>query len=549
MSTATTLNSGVPVSLIPESAPFTAEQRAWLNGFLAGWLGVQQPTQSADHAPTLASVDSPISATSHATSSDNSTDALPWHDPALTLDARLALAEGRPLELQLMAAMAQLNCGACGYACRTYSAAIARREESNLALCSPGGKETAKALKKILSQQVNATTSVLASSTAKETSPRDGEALRGYHRSRPVSVRFVSSTNLNITGSSKYTSHVVLDLTDSGVEYRVGDSLGVFPSNCENLVDDILRHLKTTTEVPAGTTDSYKDVRGALIREFDLARVTDALLRLLRGIVADHHESQFLDDMLDGQFDTDDFDVLDVLTRCPSAKPTVSEFIQTLGHIQPRLYSISSSPLAHPGEVHLTVGRVSYMAYGRMRKGVASTMFAERLKAGDTLSAFVHRSHEFTLPEDPNAAMIMIGPGTGIAPFRAFLEERKVVGASGQNWLFFGDQHEATDFLYHDELLEYCANGLLHNLDTAFSRDQAEKIYVQDRIRQRGKDLFAWIDNGAYLFVCGDAKHMARDVDRAIREIIATHGSLAAEQADSYVARLINEKRYVRDVY
>jgi sulfite reductase (NADPH) flavoprotein alpha-component len=223
--------------------------------------------------------------------------------------------------------------------------------------------------------------------------------------------------------------------------------------------------------------------------------------------------------------------------------------VTALGAIAPRLYSISSSPERCKGQVHLTVRRVAYDVNGRTRKGVASTMLADRVGPGSPVRVYVQKSHGFTLPADPETPIIMVGPGTGIAPFRAFLQERDEHGAKGKSWLFFGDRSSAHDFLYEDELTDFLRRGVLTRLDTAFSRDQDQKVYVQHRLIERGEELFAWLENGAHLYVCGDAKRMAADVDRALREIVRHHGRMSEEAAAAYVKALTTSGRYRRDVY
>jgi sulfite reductase (NADPH) flavoprotein alpha-component len=231
----------------------------------------------------------------------------------------------------------------------------------------------------------------------------------------------------------------------------------------------------------------------------------------------------------------------------PSVKYAPAEFAALLKKLQPRLYSISSGPKANPGRVHLTVNIVRYESLARRRKGVCSTFLAER--AAETVPVFVHANKNFRPPSDGEAPMIMVGPGTGIAPFRAFLQERRAIGAKGRSWLFYGDQRSATDFMYREELESMQRDGALSRLDTAFSRDQADKIYVQDRMRENAKELFAWLESGAHFYVCGDAKRMARDVDAALHEVIQIGGARTAEQAAEYVSCLKKEKRYQRDVY
>ncbi|MBN8248872.1 MAG: sulfite reductase subunit alpha, partial [Verrucomicrobia bacterium] len=242
-------------------------------------------------------------------------------------------------------------------------------------------------------------------------------------------------------------------------------------------------------------------------------------------------------------------DVLDAVRAAPGARLSPAEWVAVLRRLSPRLYSISSSPKAHAGEVHLTVAAVRYEAHGRSRKGVCSTWLADRVTPETPVPVFVQPSHGFRLPADPNLPVIMIGPGTGIAPFRAFLEERRATGAAGRNWLFFGDQRRACDFLYEPELTAWAGDGLLTRLDLAFSRDQAEKIYVQTRMQEQASELWSWLEAGAHLYVCGDAQRMAKDVDAALHAAIESAGGRTRDQAAEYVAGLKTTKRYQRDVY
>jgi sulfite reductase (NADPH) flavoprotein alpha-component len=245
----------------------------------------------------------------------------------------------------------------------------------------------------------------------------------------------------------------------------------------------------------------------------------------------------------------DDFDLKPFLGTLPPGGVAARELVAPLRKLQPRLYSISSSPKAHPGEVHLTVAIVRYTLEGRPRKGVCSTFLADRAGGDIRVPVFVHTSPHFRLPTDPTRPILMVGPGTGIAPFRAFLAERRATGAPGRNWLFFGDQHASTDFLYRDELEQWQREGILSRLDLAFSRDQAEKIYVQDRLREQAGEVWAWLQEGASLYVCGDAQRMAKDVDAALHDIARTAGGLSVEAAADFWNGLKAEKRYLRDVY
>lgn len=540
-------------SIIPESAPFNAEQRAWLNGFLAGWLGLQPGTQ-APEAAVLTSNGSGTSAMAAAAapSSAAQQDALPWHDPALPLVERLERAEGRPLADQLMAAMAQLDCGACGYVCRTYSRALAEGTETKLSLCSPGGAETSKALKRLLkkgasSGPVTHTNGNGARAIAPQPSGHALAHTKAWSRENPYPATLVRSVRLNKPGSEKETRHVEIHLGSTGPSYQVGDSLGVYPTNCDELVGSVLAALGASGEEPLKGYD--ESLRETLSRRFSLADVTDECLALLRDSARNKKHAAELNSWLENEGAPAGMDVLDVLMRFSSAWPDPGEFVRTLAPLRPRLYSISSSPRKHNGTVHLTVARASSVVGGRVRKGVASTMLADRVGPGSPVDVFVQKAHGFTLPAEPATPIIMIGPGTGIAPFRAFLHEREAQGASGKNWLFFGDQRSAFDFLYEEELADLYAKGVLTRLDTAFSRDGEAKTYVQHRLRQQARDVFDWLEQGASLYVCGDAKHMAGDVDRTIRGIASEQGGLSEAGASEYVARLASSGRYLRDVY
>jgi sulfite reductase (NADPH) flavoprotein alpha-component len=509
------------LSLIPETAPFNPEQRAWLNGFLAGWLGLQDADGIAVASPNAPPEASAPAADDH-----------PWHDPALSLDERLTLAEGRPLPQRLMAAMAQLDCGACGYVCKTYAEAIASGAESSLSLCAPGGSETSRALKRLLKEAPAAPAAAKGEASVNSTI---------CSRQNPYTATLLRSVRLNREGSEKAVYHVEIDLGDSGLSYKVGDALGIYPTNCEELVDVLLAELTPSGCEPA--------VRESLVRDRCLAEITEECLALLADAAADADEAAGLRGMLDGDGPESGMDALDLLRRFPSARPAPADFAATLARLKPRLYSISSSPRKHAGQVHLTVGRVGSTIGGRERKGVASTMLADRVRPGGPLRVFVQSSHGFTLPDDPAAPVIMIGPGTGIAPFRAFLHERDALGATGKNWLFFGDQRSAFDFLYEDELTDLSARGVLNRLDLAFSRDGGRKLYVQHRILEHGAGVYTWLQEGASVFVCGDARRMAPDVDRALREVLRRHGGLDDGAAAAELSRLAAAGRYRRDVY
>jgi sulfite reductase (NADPH) flavoprotein alpha-component len=375
----------------------------------------------------------------------------------------------------------------------------------------------------------------------------------GWNRQRPFPARLKTNRRLNGAGSSKDTRHLEILLEGSGLEYQVGDALGVRPRNCPALVEEILALLEFHGDETVADGDGERlSLHEALSARYVITQPPEAFLREsairagnaeLTGKVTGENRAE-LAAWLAGR------DVVDVLRSCPKARFGPQELVDLLRKLQPRLYSISSSIKAHPGEVHLTVAAVRYETHGRTRKGVASTWLADRVVLQQTpVPVFVQTSHGFRLPGDTSAPIVMIGPGTGIAPFRAFLEERRAVGAVGKNWLFFGDQTRAHDFLYEEELIPMQADGFLTRLDLAFSRDQAAKIYVQDRMREQGAELWRWLEAGGFVYVCGDAKRMARDVDAALHQVIEMHGGKTAASAAEYVAALKSAKRYQRDVY
>jgi len=337
-----------------------------------------------------------------------------------------------------------------------------------------------------------------------------------------------------------------LDLADSGLRYEAGDALGVWPRNCPELVDELLDLTRLNGDMPV-SIDKHGEVplQQALAEHFEIARPSNDTLAL----IAERSTNPALKQLLGSERNGELKDWLwgrqlaDVLQEFP-VDCSASELLGTLRRLQPRLYSIASSPKAHPREVHLTVATVRH---GK-RKGVCSTFLADRAGSGN-VPVFIQPSKHFRAPADGDVPMIMIGPGTGVAPFRAFLQERRARGDQGKNWLFFGEQHAATDFYYRDELQGMQRDGLLTELSLAFSRDQSQKIYVQDRIREQGAELWRWLQEGAQLYICGDASRMAKDVDLALRQMAQDHGGLSQQNAADYWRQMSEQKRYLRDVY
>ena len=527
------------VPLLPESAPFTPAQRAWLNGFFAGMMGGGGSVGGAG-APTAAEAAAPAAFEAPAAPVEEE---YPWHDPALPMADRMKLADGKPRDLAMMAAMAQLDCGACGYQCKTYAEALDRGEEGDATRCSPGGSETAKKLKELLAVLPPAKPANAAKpQAAAKVVPAGPSAPKAYDKSNPFPARLRESVPLNAHGSEKDTRHVALDLAGSGLTYKPGDALGVYPENCPTLVERLLEGLDASgAEDVAAPDGSTVSLREALLRHYTITRPTRKLFELLKLRVPD-------DD--DAGAAPDDRQVLDLLMSFEAKHPRPQRFVECLSPLQPRLYSISSSLLAHPEQVHLTVGVVRYvMKRGRGCKGVCSTYLAERVRPGQKVRVFVHPSSRFGLPPSGDAPVVMVGPGTGVAPFRSFLQHRKAARHTGRNWLFFGDQRSRYDFLYGAEMNGYVADGTLTRLDTAFSRDGDEKLYVQHRMIEHATELWGWLTAGGHFYVCGDAKRMAADVDATLRAIVAEQGRMSGADADAYVNEMTKTGRYQRDVY
>jgi sulfite reductase (NADPH) flavoprotein alpha-component len=321
----------------------------------------------------------------------------------------------------------------------------------------------------------------------------------------------------------------------------------MYPTNNPALADAVLAEMRAPADFPVGN----KTFRQSLIEDYSLGTAPDMLFELLSYLVggARRQKAKMLAKGGDPDGDAASYDVLQALASFGPVHPDPEAFLECLEPLQPRLYSIASSPLAHPGEVHLTVDAVRYELNGRTRLGVASTFLADRVTSGDGVKVYIQKAHEFALPTNPAAPIIMVGPGTGVAPFRSFLWQRSVANAAGKSWLFFGHQHEATDFFYRDELKGFLSSGTLTRFSTAWSRDGENKVYVQDRMREVGAELWAWLKEGAHVYVCGDAKRMAKDVEAALAMIIADHGRMSEAAAKDYLAELKAAGRCQADVY
>ena len=370
-----------------------------------------------------------------------------------------------------------------------------------------------------------------------------------YSRKNPFLAPLKERILLNGEGSAKETIHLEFDLEGSGLVYETGDALAVIPKNAGDVVDGIIAASGLNAEDKVTLKDEEFTLKEALTSQLDITALSKPVLNRYNEVA----KSAELEAILSDKEKLNEYiygrDLIDLLESFPIEGLTADALAGMLRKLPPRLYSIASSPKAHEDEVHLTVGVVRYESNGRGRKGVCSTHLAERIQPGDTAGVFVTPNKNFRLPVDTDKPVIMVGPGTGIAPFRAFIEERQATEAKGKNWLIFGDQHYLTDFLYQTEWQSDLADGLLTKLDVAFSRDQKQKVYVQDRMHENAKELFRWLEEGASFYVCGDASRMAHDVDKALHNIIAQEGGLDEDAAINYVKKLKADKRYQRDVY
>jgi sulfite reductase (NADPH) flavoprotein alpha-component len=586
------------VPFIPDNAPFSLEQRAWLNGFLAGMFSNARlgaipslPTSSKQTLPLLIIYGSQTGTAESLAKKLSTKSKEKGFEPriaeanAIKLDElqkteRLLLVtstwgEGDPPDnaAALWAALKDpsaprlenLSYSVLALGDKNYSDFCGAGKKFDERLAELGAKcifpraECDTDYEATAAQWMTASLEALPITGRTGASPVAPDASSGaepkplrYDRKNPFKAKLLTSCLLNKPGSAKETRHIEISLEGSGLTYEVGDALGVVPTNCPTLASEILELLGCDGEEAVPDADGAEtSLRHALQHSYQITQPTLSFVQEVArrcpdtcgawaALLAEDKKSEF-EKFLHGR------EVIDFLKYAPG-KFTPKEFVALLRKLQPRLYSISSSAKAHPGQVHLTVATVRYQAHGRARKGVCSTFFADRVETGGIVPVFVQTSHGFRLPTDPRTPIIMVGPGTGIAPFRAFLEERRAVGGLGKNWLFFGDQQRAFDFLYEDELTAMQRDGFVR-LDLAFSRDQAEKIYVQNRMLENAAELWKWLEEGAHFYVCGDAKRMARDVDAALHQIIQSAGGKSAEDAAAYIQNLKSTKRYQRDVY
>ncbi|TXC92987.1 assimilatory sulfite reductase (NADPH) flavoprotein subunit [Metabacillus litoralis] len=395
-------------------------------------------------------------------------------------------------------------------------------------------------------QQSQGSGSVVGETTA---TPQLAES--AYSRTNPFKAEVLDNLNLNGRGSNKETRHLEISLEGSGLTYQPGDSLGIYPENDPVLVDLLLEEMNWDAEeiVTLNKQGDVSPLKEALQLHFEITVLTKPLLEQASKLSANEDLKKLLEDSETLKAYINGRDLLDLVRDFGPWGVSPQEFISILRKMPARLYSIASSLEANPEEVHLTIGAVRYETHGRERNGVCSILCSERLQPGDTLPIYIQNNQNFKLPQNPDTPIIMVGPGTGVAPFRSFMQEREETGAEGKSWMFFGDQHFVTDFLYQTEWQKWIKDGVLTRMDVAFSRDQEEKVYVQHRMQDHSKELFEWLQEGAVVYICGDEKHMAHDVHQTLIDIIEKEGGLSREKAESYLADMQQNKRYQRDVY
>jgi sulfite reductase (NADPH) flavoprotein alpha-component len=593
------------VPFVPDSAPFTPAQRAWLNGFLAGLFSQVSAANGTvpPPAPARAKLNVLFGSqsgnaeslarklvkearnqgyeTSSAPLEKMSVSALAQEKCALIITSTWG--EGDPpdnaaafwqaLESQKEAALRSLNFSVLALGDTNYEhfCGFGKKLDSRLEElgakriferidCNVDFEEGAARWQKGVLEAVS---KIGGAPEAPRLNGSNGSAVAippaveekpiGHSRKSPFPARLLVNRRLTGEASEKDTRHYEICLKGSGLTYEVGDALGIMPANSPDLVEEILKALRFSGEEEVNGPDgNAMPIRTALLREYQIR----APHRDFLNAMAEHDAAdQYLKELISGDVRTelDKFlwgrEIIDFLIESPGVGFSPSEFVSLLQKLQPRLYSIASSLKAHPEQVHLTVDTVRYEIHGRIRQGVCSNFLAQRVGRDTPVPVFIQPSKHFRPPQNSDLGMIMVGPGTGIAPFRAFLQERKAIGAKGGNWLFFGAQKSSCDFFYQEELEAYQREGVLTRLDTAFSRDQSFKIYVQNRMMESAKELWNWLEQGAHFYVCGDASRMAKDVDKALHQIVKVGGDRSQEEAAQYIQKLKSDKRYQRDVY
>jgi len=594
------------IPYIPENAPFSEDQRAWLNGFLAGIFSVTQQAAPADPPPSLKiavlyasqsgtaeglarKVAKELKSKGHVASLAS----LEGFTPAALAEGRYAIfivstygegeapdaaqpfyqklcVEQLPRYLDLSYSVLALGDSHYEHFCK-FGADLDNKLASLGAVrlydrvdCDVDLDETFAHWKEGLHARLESIVAARParnspSSSMSTVEPRptpatssDGHDAPAYTRENPFFAPLVDKRPLTRDVSSKQTMHLAFSIADSNLKYEAGDACGMVPENDRQLASEIIATLNFSPEAPVQLPKSGSaTLTDALTHHLQITRLTRKMIEAYATI----GNCQQLFDLLvpDNQAllekYTYDRGLIDLIHDYPGVLHNPADLVAMLPKLAPRLYSISSSPFAHAGEIHATIAVVRYRSHNRERRGVCSTLLADRTSTGERRPIYIHPNKKFRLPAAQDTPIVMIGPGTGIAPFRAFLHERRALAATGKNWLFFGERSASADFLYREELESMLANGHLTRLDTAFSRDQERKIYVQDRMVEQGAQLWSWMQDGASIYVCGDASRMAKDVDAALHRVVEKQGGLGQEAAQEYMQAMKDEHRYHHDVY
>jgi sulfite reductase (NADPH) flavoprotein alpha-component len=589
------------VPSIPQDAPFSAAQRLWLNGFLAGLFTQTEPDNAASESEPARPAPVPLlilfgsqTGTAEGLARRTATEATRRGFIPKVMEANAAPKVDWSAETRLLVITSTYGDGdmpdnaqalwdwlqtdAATVLSHLQYAVLALGDSHYEHFCAAGKKVDGR-LEQLGAQRAHPRTdcdldyeapakawmegalSALSTTVAPDAGQRQARAghselllpasnAEGFSRTNPFPAILLANRKLTGEGSGKEVRHFEISLEGSGLVYEAGDALGVQPTNCPSAVSELLQTLQCDGEeaVP-GPGGGEVSLRKALSELYDITRPGQELMQrlaernaALRDRLAPNRKED-LKQWLWGR------EVIDLLLEPPGFSVEAPEFAALLKPLAPRLYSISSSPKAHAGQVHITVGIVRHASHGRARKGVCSNFLADSSPAQVRVPVFIQKAQNFRLPVGGDTPIVMVGPGTGVAPFRAFLHERQATGAKGRNWLFFGEQRAASDFYYREELEPMLSSGLLTKLSTAFSRDQADKIYVQHRMLEQAAELWAWLRDGAHFYVCGDATRMAKDVDAALHRVIETAGARSKEQAAEFVSQMKTEKRYQRDVY
>jgi sulfite reductase (NADPH) flavoprotein alpha-component len=551
----------LPAELVPDNAPFDEEQRAWLNGFFAGLLGL------AGHSPRAPIEHRPAALVAAALSGAPA----PWGNPALSIERRLQLSEGEDLEGRLSSALAQLECGQCGSSCQGYARALATGDEKDASLCAPGGPSTARHLELLLAEGGKSSPGVrgrgpggaalrsvrgLAQPSVAPASPVPRPSLvaprslvrPGHDRPQSLHCRVKSQKKLTFADAGSEIREVVLELSGSEVQYRAGDCLAVFPHNDPDLVRSLLRAVGARGQEIVTTPNGSCEVWRCLLEDVDITHVRVETLQLFARAAGDAEERRALSGLAREGAPTS-FDLLDLVAMFPSARPSIDQIVSTLGALEPRLYAIASSPAVHPGELHLAVRMVRAERAGRERKGVASHFLAEGVLRGDDLEVHVHPSDRFELPEDRKGPMIMLGSGTGVARFRAFLEELEVRGRRGNTWLIMASCFEGDEALYEAELRAWSRLGVLEHLDVVKLGQRGRRVGPQDVLRKRARRVISWLDRGAVVYACGEGKALSSVLNETLIEVLGRQGKMSQAQASDFVHVMRREGRYVEEVY